>query len=102
MLVEELLELIELFVVLEVGEGMSFFLCRDLHASDDEHALLASDLLRHLHLSGGVVVAYRNHVEMQLLRLFHDGSGRHIDVAARREHRVNMQVRSVLLEFHHY
>ena len=78
---------------------MSLFLRRNLHASDDKHALLAANLLRDLHLSCGVMVTDGDDVEMQLLRLFHDGSGRHIDIAARRENRVNVEVSAIFMKF---
>jgi len=38
-------------------------------------------------------------VEMQLLRLFHDGSRRHIDIAARRQNRVNVEVSPIFVQF---
>ena len=57
MFVEEFLKLVQLFIVLEVGEGMGFFLGGDLHAADDHQALFAAYLLGHLNLSRRVVVA---------------------------------------------
>ena len=56
-LVEKLLELVQLLVGLEIGEGMGFFLRGDFNATDDEDAVFAPDFLRHLHLSRGIVVA---------------------------------------------
>jgi len=78
---------------------MSLFLSGDFHAAYDKHALLAPNLLGYLHLSGGVVVADGYHVEMQLLGLFDDGSWRHIDITARRKHRVEVKVGSIFFEF---
>ena len=52
---------------------MGFFLGGNLHAADDHQPLFTADLLGHLHLSCGVVVADGYDVEMQFLGLFHNG-----------------------------
>ena len=55
--IEKFLEFVQLLIVLEVGEGMGFFLRGDFDAADDEDAVFTPDFLRHLHLPCGVVVA---------------------------------------------
>ena len=100
MFIEKYLELVELLVGLEIGQRMSLLLGGDFHTSDDQQAGFATQFLCHLDLSCGVVVTDGDDVEVQFLGLLHNGRRTHIDVAARRKHRVYMQVGSIGVEFH--
>jgi len=92
MRVEEELEGVELGVVAEVAEAVRLLLAGHLHAAEDEEALLLADALGDLHLPRGVVVADGYHVQPAGQGTLDDGRGRHLEVAARREHRVDVQV----------
>ena len=90
--VEELLEGVQLAVGLEEAEAVGLLLRGNLHAAKHKQAALATHLLRHLDLTSGVVVGDGNHVQPTLQGTVDDGRGRHLEVAARREDRVDVEV----------
>ena len=91
-LVQELLEEVEGFVVLEEGEAVRLLLRRDFGAAQHEDVAVVRVVLGQPAVAGAVVVGDTDHVDTLPLRLLNDEVGRHVKVTARRQQRVVMQI----------
>ena len=91
-LVEKLLEEVEGFVVLEKGEAVCLLLRRNLGATQHEDVAVVRVVFGQPAVAGAVVVGDADHVDTLPLRLLDDEVGRHVEVTARRQERVVVQI----------
>ena len=91
-LVQKLLEEVEGFVVLEEGEAVRLLLRRDLGAAQHEDVAVVRVVLGEPAVAGAVMVGDADHVDALPLRFLNDEVGRHVQLTARRQQRVVVQI----------